>query len=243
MSPAGVRIRAVVLAVLGVAARTWSAVRPRTVRGALLFVVVAAGLSLGIFAGAAAAPAVVSEYGFRPNANSAEWRALQPAYSEVARCATCHDAQFARLQSATHAGIGCESCHGPAGTHALASPGTAEAELDVPVPNDAICLACHLSVAGRPAAFRQIVPGDHYTAACLACHDPHTGISRRPPVVEHPLDNLPPCFTCHGPDGFKARNQRHPVVAADDPSCLACHRAGRGATGRLAPSRPAVALR
>ena len=243
MSGPAARFRTVALALLTASWRTLKAVRPRTVRGAILSVALVAGLSLGIFAGAAVAPSVIAEYGFQPNADTAGWRALQPAYGKVALCATCHDTQFARLSSATHAGIGCESCHGPAGAHALASPGTAEAELDVPVPNDAICVACHLSVEGRPAAFRQIVPSDHYTSACLACHDPHTGISRRPPVVEHPLDNLPPCITCHGPDGFKARNQRHPIVAADDPTCLACHQAGRGVTGRIAPNGPGAELR
>lgn len=243
MSAPDARLRALALALLRAAGRTLDAVRPRTIRGAILSVVLVGGVSLAIFAGAAVAPSVVAEYGFQPNADTAGWRSLQPAYGAVALCATCHDTQFARLQSATHAGIGCESCHGPAGSHALASPGSAEAELDVPVPNDSICVACHLAVEGRPAAFRQIVPSDHYTTACLACHDPHTGISRRPPVVEHPLDNLPPCITCHGPEGFKARNQRHPIVAADDPTCLACHEAGRGATGRVTPSGPWTPLR
>jgi len=47
-------------------------------------------------------------------------------------------------------------------------------------------------------------------------------------VVRHPLDKLPPCLTCHGPEGFKARNQRHPAGTSDDKPCLDCHAAGRG---------------
>jgi hypothetical protein len=228
----------------GAVGRAWDAIRPRTVRGAALFVVLAAGLSLGIFAGATVASSAVAEYSFQPGVDSAAWRALRPSYGEVALCATCHDRQYARLTSATHAGIGCESCHGPSGAHALARPGTAEAELDVVVPNEGICLTCHLSAEGRPAGFRQIVPDDHYTTACLACHDPHTGISRRPPTVEHPLDNLPPCITCHGPDGFKARNQRHPTVAGDDPTCLACHESDRRPAGSaVAPDRQVTGWR
>ena len=224
--------------------RTWDAVRPRTVRGAVLFFVLAAACSLLIFVGATVASSAVAEYGFRPDVNSAAWRALQPAYGEVALCARCHETQYARLTSATHAGIGCESCHGPQGDHALASPGTAEAGFDVAVPTDELCVKCHVAVEGRPAGFRQIVPADHYTTACLACHDPHTAISRRPPVVAHPLGNLPPCITCHGPDGFKARSQRHPIVAADDPTCLACHQAGRGPTRTDGPpTQPQTSLR
>lgn len=226
------------------ARHAWFTVRPRSRRSVGAFVVLAGGLSLFLFAGARIAPGLVSEYGFRPDVNSAAWRALQPAYGEVALCARCHTTQFARLTSATHAGIGCESCHGPQGVHALAIPGTAEAELDVAVPTDELCVKCHVAVEGRPAGFRQIVPADHYTKACLACHDPHTAISRRPPVVEHPLGNLPPCITCHGPDGFKARSLRHPIVAADDRTCLACHQAGRGPTRTDGPpTQPQTGLR
>jgi hypothetical protein len=44
----------------------------------------------------------------------------------------------------------------------------------------------------------------------------------------HPLANLPECIVCHGPEGFKARNIRHPDEATDDVSCLECHAKGRG---------------
>ena len=94
--------------------------------------------------------------------------------------------------------------------------------------------------AGRPRR-QTIVPGTHYVSSCLECHDPHTGIANRPPVVLHPLENLPPCLTCHGPDGFKARNQRHPAGTEDDNRCLECHAAGRGPTADDAGAEPAAA--
>jgi hypothetical protein len=199
------------------------------------FVVGAGVLSVGLFAAMRLGPVVVDTFRFRPDVNAAAWRSLEPSYGEVAQCATCHAQQMAKLQGATHAGIGCQSCHGPLGSHALASPTTDASEATIKVPTDVLCVRCHTSATGRPASFRQVAPGDHYTATCLACHDPHSGISRRPPVVEHPLDNLPPCVTCHGPDGFKARNQRHPVVGADDTTCLACHLPGRGPETSVLP--------
>jgi hypothetical protein len=180
------------------------------------------------FVGAAAVLSFADEYGFRPERDASAWRSLTPAYGDISLCARCHEKEYAKLTSATHAGIGCESCHGPLGAHALAGPGSGDVKVAVAVPTDAVCVTCHVAVVGRPIAFRQIVPADHYVAECLQCHDPHTGISRRPPVVQHPLDRLPPCVTCHGADGFKARDLRHPVVATDDAVCLACHSAGRG---------------
>lgn len=216
------------------ARRSRAGAGPTRRRGALRAAAVIAGLgaifAVVLFVGAAAVLSFADEYGFRPERDAATWRALTPAYGDISLCAKCHAKEYDKLTSATHAGIGCESCHGPLGAHALASPGTGAARLAVAVPTDAVCVKCHVAVVGRPAAFRQIVPADHYTSLCLQCHDPHTGISRRPPIVQHPLDRLPPCVTCHGPDGFKARAQRHPTVSSDDKVCLACHLAGRGPT-------------
>jgi hypothetical protein len=214
-------------------ASLWASVRPRTRRGAVLGFAGIAALScvfsVAFLAGAGVFAGFYDEYGFHPQANAARWAALQPAFADPALCADCHATEYAKATSASHAGIGCESCHGPLLAHALASPGTEEAAVAVAVPTDELCERCHVATTGRPATFRQIVPADHYEPVCLQCHDPHTGISRRPPVVEHPIDDhLPPCVTCHGPDGFKARDQRHPDVGENDAACLACHLPGRG---------------
>jgi hypothetical protein len=206
----------------------WAAIRPRSRRDVVVLLGLVPVASVLLFAGVNAASAFMGQYGFHPETNEAVWRGLTPAFGDIKQCAGCHTFEYGRLTAATHAGIGCESCHGALGQHALASPGTAEAEVNGRVPTEAVCLACHVTATGRPAGFRQIVPEDHYVAECLECHDPHTGISRRPPVVEHPLDRLPTCVTCHGPEGFKSRNQRHPTTATDDKVCLACHLPGRG---------------
>lgn len=217
----------------------WLTVRPTTRRGALrggvLIVGLAGLLAVALFAGAVALASLASEYGFHPEANADAWRLRPPAFGEASGCAACHAPEQAKLTSATHAGIGCESCHGPLGSHALASPGTPEADVDVATPSDAVCLTCHVAVVGRPDGFRQVVPADHYVPECLQCHDPHTGISKRPPIVRHTLDRLPECVTCHGPDGFKARDQRHPTVSDEDAFCLSCHLPGRGPEEDLGP--------
>lgn len=212
--------------------RLWDSVRPRTRRGAVLaaaaVVLGSAVLSLVFFVGALMATSPYLEYSLERDIDARAWAALQPNYGSAAICAECHQREHDRLTSATHAGIGCESCHGPLLEHSLASPGTAAAAVEIETPNDGVCLRCHASTEGRPITFRQVVPSEHYVSTCLQCHDPHTGISNRPPIVEHPLDNLPPCLVCHGPDGFKTMNIRHPEVTGSDKPCLACHARGRG---------------
>jgi hypothetical protein len=77
-------------------------------------------------------------------------------------------------------------------------------------------------------SLKTINPYQHYKPVCLECHDPHTTDATRPPIVMHPLDDLPPCVTCHGPEGFKARNLRHPDATTEDAACLECHGRNRG---------------
>jgi hypothetical protein len=208
----------------------WVSVRPTTRRGAALGLVLVLGgagvLAAAFFVGAAMAWSPYIESSVHPGSNPRYWAALEPGYAEPGSCVECHAPEAAKAATASHAGIGCESCHGALLDHARSSRGTYVATSDVVTPTDEVCLRCHTSAVGRPAGLRQVVPAAHYAPVCLQCHDPHTGISRRPPEVLHPLVDLPPCATCHGPEGFKARNQRHPVVPED--RCLDCHATGRG---------------
>lgn len=188
----------------------------------------AAVLSIVLFVGAAMAWSPYLDFSLHRDVDARSWATLDQSFANRGMCAGCHAPETTRETSAKHAAIGCESCHGPLLAHALASPDAAGATVTVAVPTDVVCVKCHVAAEGRPAGFRSIVPAEHYASVCLQCHDPHTGIARRPPVVLHPLDRLPPCLTCHGPEGFKARNQRHPAGTADDKPCLYCHAAGRG---------------
>jgi len=210
----------------------WASVRPRTRRGGFLaaFAILAgaAVLSVVMFAGAVMAWSPYLDFSLHRDTNARQWAALDESFASSGICVTCHAPEAAKAASASHAGIGCQSCHGPLLAHTLASPDAAGSTVAVAVPTDGVCVQCHVQADGRPASFWQIIPADHYVSACLDCHDPHTGVAMRPPVVTHPLDRLPPCLTCHGPEGFKQRNQRHPAGTSDDSLCLDCHAAGRG---------------
>lgn len=208
----------------------WRTVRPTTRRGAALGIVAIIGasgaLAAILFVGATMAWSPYLETTVHPDDNPRSWAALKPVYAGTGVCADCHAPQVEKAAAASHARIGCESCHGALGEHAAASRNSYVAIGELTTPTDDVCLRCHVSAVGRPEGLRQVIPAAHFAPVCLQCHDPHTGISRRPPVVLHPLENLPPCATCHGPEGFKARNQRHPVVPEE--RCLDCHAAGRG---------------
>jgi len=211
--------------------RAWRSVRPTTRRGALLAALSILGgsavLSVAFLIGAAMAWSPYLETDLHPDANPKMWAGLELTFAGGGQCAECHEAETAKAASARHAGISCESCHGALLEHVEGDAAPPAATIRPVLPTDSVCIRCHSIAIGRPASQLQIDPAGHYAPVCLQCHDPHTGISRRPPVVLHPLVDLPPCVTCHGPEGFKARSQRHPVVDGDEP-CLACHGAGRG---------------
>ena len=213
-------------------ARTFDRIRPRTRRGKMLgglaIVMGAGALSAALFVGAAMAWNPYLEYSFNHDVNAEQWSRLKISYGDSGTCGACHGNEHIKLTSATHAKIGCQSCHGALGEHADSGVNANADQVAIRVPTNEVCLRCHTAAEGRPVGFKQIVPSQHYINECLECHDPHTGIANRPPVVRHPLDNLPQCLTCHGPEGFKARNQRHPAAASDDQKCLECHAAGRG---------------
>lgn len=212
--------------------RFWDSVKPRTRRGGFLAtaaillgaVVVAVGLVVGI----SMAWNPYLQFTLDHEVNARQWAALELSFTDSSTCGECHVTEGTRLMTAQHQAIGCQSCHGPLNEHAAAGDEATAEQVPVAVPTDEVCIRCHTAATGRPAAFRQIVQGQHYVAECLECHDPHTAVANRPPIVMHPLTDLPPCLTCHGPAGFKARNQRHPEGTSDDARCLECHGPGRG---------------
>jgi hypothetical protein len=219
--------------------RLWASVRPRTRRGglrAVLAIVVGAGvLSVVLFAGAAMAWNPYVDFALHRDVNAKQWAALDMTFASSSVCAKCHTPESLKLGINPHQNIGCQSCHGALLLHVESSTLIAST-VKVDVPTDAVCVRCHAQATGRPADLKQIVPGQHYVSQCLQCHDPHSAIANRPPVVQHPLDNLPPCLTCHGPEGFKARNQRHPSGQLTDTECLLCHAAGRGPAASASPT-------
>ncbi len=214
------------------ARRFWASVRPRSRRGWLIgttgVLVGAAVIAVAIFASAAMAWSPYLDFALHRDSNAKQWAALDMSFAASSDCVACHLTEASRLASHTHAGIGCQSCHGPMLAHEDAAKRGITTGAAIAMPTDAVCIRCHEATEGRPATIQTIVPANHYVSQCLQCHDPHTTWALHPPVVSHPLANLPPCLTCHGPDGFKARNERHPSGPLTDNECLQCHQAGRG---------------
>jgi predicted CXXCH cytochrome family protein len=100
----------------------------------------------------------------------ADNRAREPRFAGRAACAECHDEQAAAQAAGAHAGVGCESCHGPQAAHA-ADPGALEPE---PPALPALCVRCHGALVSRPAGFPQVEPEPHAEGnACSDCHAPH----------------------------------------------------------------------
>jgi len=91
-------------------------------------------------------------------------------YAGRAACIDCHSDIQAQRVGGKHAGIGCESCHGPLADHASGAMSTKPVR-----PNTrTTCLRCHTSRPSKPVGFPQIVPADHAPeGACTECHKAH----------------------------------------------------------------------
>ena len=189
-------------------------------------VMAVASVALGVAAFVAASS--YEQYGaIRNTPNTDAWARLTPRFAGQAICISCH-APEVRIQDASiHVSVSCENCHGPLAAHSISE--AAARDLPPGKPHGEICVTCHAATAGRPAAFSQIDPTTHYIGGeCLRCHDPHSITAVRPPVVSHPLVDLPVCTTCHAPDGLKKIPAGHELV--EDAICLSCH--GQSASGR-----------
>jgi predicted CXXCH cytochrome family protein len=137
------------------------------IRLVLLFAV---GTLLFLGARVLLVPAGFGMYGhFRPGALD-DNAARAPLYAGRARCAECHDEVVKKKAGDKHAGVGCESCHGPLAAHAN-DPDAIKPER----PKVAgLCVRCHAAVQSRPASFPQVDPQPHSEGApCNDCHDPH----------------------------------------------------------------------
>lgn len=208
----------------------WASVRPRTRRGAAVAIAAIVGgaavLSIALTVAASMAWSPYVTFDLDRASNPRAWAANELSFAGSSTCRECHAPQAVALHAAPHNGVACESCHGALAEHAASSPAPGAAAMAEPTNAD--CLRCHTAAEGKPATLKTIDPWQHYKPVCLECHDPHTTDATRPPVVRHPLDDLPPCITCHGPEGFKARNLRHPDATTNDAACLECHAPNRG---------------
>jgi hypothetical protein len=204
-------------------ARRRAALTRLAVRAAKLAVIVGV-TTVVLGAGAFAAASFYADYGAVRNVPNAEaWRGLSPRFAGAAACTSCHAAEAAAQDASIHRDVSCEDCHGPAAVHSTSTAAARATGLGKPA--SGICVNCHGVAPGRPAAFPQVDPAAHFSGGqCLRCHDPHSIVAVRPPVVTHPLVDLPECTTCHAPDGLKKIPAGHEIV--DDAVCLSCHGPG-----------------
>jgi cytochrome c554/c'-like protein len=181
------------------------------------------------------------QFGAHPGRNATAWAGQPLAFQGTAGCVACHPDQAATASSARHAGISCESCHGPLPGHpatnprpSLLAPVREPIETAAPVAGQglllgvdtsaptALCLTCHQAAVARPIGFPAVDPTGHFTGpSCVACHDAHTAKAPNPSIIRHPLAGLPECTVCHNPTGMRPLPAAHPTWSG---SCLACHR-------------------
>jgi hypothetical protein len=207
--------------------RTALARLARLSRRALRAGIVLGAIAAASFAVAALGATVYGQFGYHPGGNADAWAARTPRFIGPAACAACHTEQATSWTAGPHAGVTCESCHGPKAGHPEASTSPSEAEeapLDTsPNAPSTLCLSCHAAVLARPSGFATVDPATHYgPAECTACHEPHLAAAPRPPDVLHSLAGLPECTFCHGPAGMRPLPATHPSWPGD---CLTCHRA------------------
>jgi hypothetical protein len=146
------------------------------------------------------------------------WAVRTPDYSG-STCASCHPDQAETQAAGPHRPVACEVCHGPQGDHPRTASGTVAS---MAISGSSVCLTCHALTAGRPTGYPQVDPATHYSANdCLRCHEGHAVYAVAPPDVTHPLALLPPCTTCHAPNGLTKLPAGHEMVA--DAVCLSCH--------------------
>jgi hypothetical protein len=176
-------------------------------------------LAVGLFVISGAVSSLSSQYGYDPEKNAQSWAALTPLFAESPSCRRCHEPEYSRWTRSEHAAVACESCHGPLGAHSLDQNVVAG---EAAARSNEVCAACHAKVVGRPERIPQPDLTAHYgSRSCLQCHDAHSALAVRPPVLSHPLADLPACATCHGPEGMNPMPADH--ERSIDDACLTCH--------------------
>lgn len=86
-------------------------------------------------------------------------------------CAGCHREVYRAVAGASHSGMDCQSCHGPAAKH-ISKPGAWSLRVEG---SAELCGSCHRTIAGRAdgkiATVKPLMHSGGVT--CTRCHDPH----------------------------------------------------------------------
>jgi hypothetical protein len=137
-------------------------------RLALVFLVL---LVFFLVARAVFTPEGFGTYGHYRAGALVDGRSRPLSFAGSAACLDCHDEINAVKKTGKHAGVACESCHGPLEAHVV------DAATVIPQKPDAkaLCLVCHSENLAKPQGFPQIDPRDHAgDDNCITCHNPHT---------------------------------------------------------------------
>jgi hypothetical protein len=116
-------------------------------------------------------PESFGKYGHYRGLAIDENAAVLPHYSGKAACAECHDDMAAFLESDAHAGLSCETCHGPGLDHVNFAD-----SVDMFKPSGReFCGLCHTKNPARnKKVITQVDLKDHYPENdCIKCHNPH----------------------------------------------------------------------
>ncbi|HPE58118.1 MAG TPA: hypothetical protein P5514_06945 [Bacteroidales bacterium] len=91
-------------------------------------------------------------------------------YADKDACNECHEDYVMEMESDMHAGLSCETCHGPGFAH-YEEPDSSR--LLVPDQRE-FCGLCHQRNFNREKKLAQIDLKEHYPEKkCIECHNPH----------------------------------------------------------------------
>jgi len=133
--------------------------------------VLLAGVVAFLILRAAVVPKSFGQYGHYRGDALGMIAARPISYAGRAQCAMCHEQEAKVHDAGKHAGVGCETCHGPQAKHVEAEGGNKPALPDVAN----LCRRCHEKDAAKPKGFPQVDTVAHSQGMlCDSCHQPHS---------------------------------------------------------------------
>ena len=157
--------------------------------------------------------------------------AVQGEYAGTAACLTCHSDKEQDYKSQLHgkaahprspeAGLGCESCHGPAKNHAEDPSDVSTLKVFLrmaPGDTNAICLTCH--TRGNHALWEGSTH-DARNLSCVTCHSIHSSKSEKNQLKT--TRERDTCATCHREKVAKIDRSGHMPLREGKMECSTCH--------------------
>lgn len=130
-----------------------------------------AGLIFFLIVRHAIVPKSFGQYGHYRAAALDDIRARPVSFAGRQTCEMCHTDIAETKSKGVHAGVGCESCHGPSAAHTEDPTGHPAVKPDPAV----LCVRCHEANPSKPKTFPQVVSKDHSNGmSCGECHQPHS---------------------------------------------------------------------